>query len=82
MKQIAITAFSLACAVGAAPTKYMEPPRAPKVRIPDAGTIMDCLKRVNRTPARNEAHRRHGRHALGLSRRQHRILIHALRTGE
>ncbi len=58
MKQTAITAFSLAYAVGAA--KHQQ----------------------DRTQARNEAHRRHGRRALGVSRRQHRILIHALRTGE
>lgn len=74
MKQTAITAFSLAYAVGAA--KHQQDGTLPPVVESQAMRLAlaeECRKQVNRVPVRNAAHPRHQRSLRGASARQFRI---------
>lgn len=68
----AITAFSMAYAVGAA--KHLQDgTRPPAIKheldIPD---LLACMSRINRKPVRNPTHPRHQRRNAGVSARQYR----------
>ncbi|WP_334166811.1 hypothetical protein [Achromobacter mucicolens] len=72
MKQTAITAFSLAYAVGAA--KHQQDGTLPPVVESQAMRLAlaeHCRKQVNRVPVRNPAHPRHQRRIAGVSARQY-----------
>ncbi|CAB3697586.1 hypothetical protein LMG3458_02471 [Achromobacter deleyi] len=74
MKKTAITAFSLAYAVGAA--KHKQDGTQPPVVESQALRLVlaeECRKQINRVPVRNLAHPRHQRSLRGASARQFRI---------